>query len=191
MNGATRRILTAWAMVLALATGEARADEAAAWRALEEGGAVAMMRHALAPGTGDPANFTLGDCATQRNLSEEGREQARRIGAMLRARDIAVDGVWSSQWCRCLETARLLDLGPAQELPPLNSFFRRPERRAPQLAALKDWLADVEPEGVHVLVTHQVVISGVTGDWATSGATVVVRPRDDGTVEVIGTIPPP
>jgi len=77
-------------------------------------GYVAVMRHAIAPGTGDPSNFRLGDCQTQRNLSETGRQQARRLGQLLRDRQVPVTRVLSSQWCRCLETAKLLDLGQVE-----------------------------------------------------------------------------
>ncbi len=169
----------------------ARADTAAAWQALRNGGVVALMRHALAPGTGDPPGFRLDDCSTQRNLNETGRAQARRLGAQFRAAGVRVDGVWSSAWCRCLETADLLNLGPVTPLPPLNSFFETPERRDPQLRDLAAWLADRRPKGVIVLVTHQVVVTGATGVFPASGATVVARPRADGTLEVIGQIPPP
>ena len=92
------------------------------------------MRHATAPGTGDPAEFQLDDCATQRNLSAVGREQARATGARLRAAGITSAEVYSSQWCRCLETARLLGLGEVLELPALNSFFGERARAAEQSA---------------------------------------------------------
>ena len=75
-------------------------------------GIVAILRHAFAPGTGDPATFALDDCATQRNLDAQGREQARKIGAAIRAAGATVDRVITSQWCRCRDTARFLDLGP-------------------------------------------------------------------------------
>ncbi|HIK16487.1 MAG TPA: histidine phosphatase family protein [Leptolyngbyaceae cyanobacterium M33_DOE_097] len=86
-------------------------------------GYVAVMRHAIAPGTGDPGNFRLGDCQTQRNLSETGRQQARRLGQLLRDRQVPVTRVLSSQWCRCLETARLLDLGQVEPFPILTAIL--------------------------------------------------------------------
>ena len=177
-------------MALLLAV-PARADTAAAWQALREGGVVALMRHALAPGTGDPPGFRLDDCSTQRNLNETGREQARRLGALFRERGVSVDGVWSSAWCRCLETADLLGLGPVTPLAPLNSFFETPEQGPAQLRDLAAWLAAQQPQGVLVLVTHQVVVTGATGVYPASGATVIARPRADGTLDVIGQIPPP
>ena len=121
------RFAQLWLVLLALALpaapAPAGAGEAALLAALREGRAVALMRHATAPGTGDPAGFALGDCTTQRNLSAAGREQARATGARLRAAGIAMARIYSSQWCRCLETARLLGLGEVTELPALNSFF--------------------------------------------------------------------
>ena len=101
-----------------------------------------MIRHANAPGSGDPANFKIGDCATQRNLDERGRAQARAIGDVLRHHEIGKVRLYSSQWCRCLETARLMNLGAVQPLPALNSFFNRSEDREPRIAALKAFLAE-------------------------------------------------
>ncbi len=164
------------------------ADDAALWRALNSGEHVALLRHALAPGTGDPAHFVLRDCSTQRNLSREGRDQAARIGARFAANGISQASVLSSQWCRCLETARLLDLGPVEELPVLNSFFRRYERREPQTNGLKDWLAGQPLDRPVVLVTHQVNITALTGVYPSSGELVVLRRADDGTLTVLGTI---
>src|SRR5688500_16468822 len=102
--------LLAWGLVAQPAPAPA-ADEAELFEALRTGRAAALLRHALAPGIGDPAEFRLDDCATQRNLSAAGRDQARAIGERLRAQGITQAEVYSSQWCRCLETARLLDLG--------------------------------------------------------------------------------
>ena len=92
------------------------------------------MRHAHTPGTGAPARFALDDCAIQRNLGALGREQAREIGAAIRAAVVTVDRVLTSQWCRCRDTARLLDLGPIEDPPVLNSFFRNPARADRQAA---------------------------------------------------------
>lgn len=164
------------------------ADEAALWTALKEGRAFAMMRHALAPGYSDPDGFKLGDCRTQRNLSDQGRAQARATGARFRQAGIASAQVLTSQWCRCRETAALLGIGPVRDLPPLNSFFEHDERRQPQTDALKAWLAANPPRNGAplVLVTHQVNISALTGVGTGSGEIVVVRMRDNGRVEVMG-----
>jgi len=176
-------VLLAWSW-----SGQAQADDEALWNALRSPGHVALMRHALAPGTGDPAAFTLGDCSTQRNLSTDGRRQAEDIGARFRANGIATARVLSSQWCRCLETARALRLGPAVEFPLLNSFFREMDRQAQQTEELRQWLADQPPDGTLVLVTHQVNITALTGIFPASGEIVVLRRLDSGAIDVIGTI---
>lgn len=156
-KGRLRRLVLALLALLAmpgLAVEAARANgEADAWAALSSNrGAIAVMRHALAPGTGDPAGFRLGDCTTQRNLDERGRAQARAIGAAFRARGIAVDRVLTSQWCRARESAALLGLGEVQELPDLNSFFA--DRREAE---------------------SQVNITALTGVYPSSGEIIVGR----------------
>ena len=125
-------ILTLLAIVLAPLS--AHGVDSSLWNAVQEPGHVVLIRHALAPGTGDPPEFSLRDCATQRNLSDAGREQAVRIGHRFLDNGIKNARVYSSQWCRCLETAALLDLGDVTELPALNSFFRRFEREEEQTA---------------------------------------------------------
>jgi hypothetical protein len=169
------------------------ADEAeeALWTALRTGEAVALIRHALAPGTGDPAGFRLEDCATQRNLSEEGRLQARQIGAAFRENGIASAQVRSSRWCRCLETARLLDLGPVEPLPSLDSFFNQAGRGPAQTAALREFLSRADTTRLpRVLVTHQVNITGLTGVVPRSGEMIVVQPTADGDMRVMGRLEP-
>jgi phosphohistidine phosphatase SixA len=162
----------------------------AAWDALDSGGHVALMRHATAPGVGDPPGLRLEDCETQRNLSDRGREQARTAGARFRERGVEVGGVFASQWCRTLETARLLDLGEVQPLALLNSFYGVAERRQPQTADLRDWLARHRSPQALVLVTHQVNISALTNVYAMPGEIVVVRPDPSGNVDLVGRIPP-
>jgi broad specificity phosphatase PhoE len=175
-------------MVAAVTARPLLADDAVAER-LREPGAVLLIRHALAPGIGDPDGFRLDDCATQRNLNDEGRQQARAIGDWLRGRGIAQTRVYSSQWCRCLETAALLDLGPVTELPALNSFFERRQDREPILAALREFLATQPRDGgLLVLVTHQVTISAVSGTFADSGTGVLMALGEGGRLERIGTL---
>ncbi len=164
-------------------------DTAALWQALRGGGHVALMRHALAPGTGDPADFSLDDCATQRNLSDGGRRQAVRIGESFRRNGIERARVFSSQWCRCRETARLIDLGTVAPLPALNSFFQQWEHRDSRTQALRQWLATQDLSTPMVLVTHQVNITALTGRGAASGEIVVVAVGDGG-VEALGGIKP-
>jgi len=164
------------------------AGEAELWAALKSGRAFAMMRHALAPGTGDPANFDVNDCKTQRNLSDVGRDQARKIGARFRANGIASARVVSSAWCRCQETARLLGLGAVATLPSLNSFFETMGRRGAQTEELKTWLAKQPLSPPLVLVTHQVNISALARQFTSSGETVVIEPQADGGYKVLGSL---
>lgn len=153
------------------------------------GGEVLLIRHAAAPGTGDPAGFRLGDCTTQRNLSDTGRKQARAIGDWLRDQGIERARVYSSQWCRCLETAELLDLGPVVELPGLNSFYDRPQDREPNLAAIRDFLTALPPRGgLLILVTHQVTISALTGEFTASGHGVLATLGKGGALRTVGRI---
>ena len=166
----------------------AAAQTSAIWKGLRGGGHVVLLRHAIAPGTGDPQDFVVDDCQTQRNLSDDGRDQARRIGARFRDNGIDRAAVFSSQWCRCLETAALLDLGAVQPLPILNSFFRRSERRKPQTEALRQWIAESDLAVPTVLVTHYVNIAALTGVSPASGELVVVRREGDGSLSVVGTI---
>jgi phosphohistidine phosphatase SixA len=183
-------VLLAWGLVAQPAPAPA-ADEAELFEAVRTGRAALLLRHALAPGTGDPAEFRLDDCATQRNLSAAGREQARAIGERLRAQGIAQAEVYSSQWCRCLETARLLDLGVVKELPALNSFFGDHASAAAQTAALRDFLSAGPRAAPVVLVTHQVNIAALTGQGAGSGEIVVVALPFEGERSVLGRILPP
>lgn len=174
--------------VMALAgPGERATASEAAWTALTQPGAIAVMRHALAPGTGDPAEFTLGDCSTQRNLDARGRAQAETIGDALRARGVSFDRVLTSQWCRCRETAELVAMGEVDAFPALNSFFAQRAQREPQT---RDTLAYLRalPEGESVLlVTHQVNITALTGVYPSSGEIVVGRIGTGG-FDVAGTI---
>ena len=181
-------IITISLAVIALPKNHVEANEPALWKALQTEGHVALLRHAIAPGTGDPEAFTIGDCSTQRNLSEEGRAQAARIGDRFRTNGIETARVFSSQWCRCRETAELLELGPVNELPALNSFYQRPENRKPQTEVLREWLQKQDLSSVHVLVTHQVNITALTGVFPSSGELVIVRAPGNGDITVIGTI---
>ncbi|WP_246742459.1 histidine phosphatase family protein [Microvirga splendida] len=159
-----------------------------AWQALRQGGTVALFRHARAPGTGDPANFQLDDCSTQRNLSEEGRQQAQRIGDAFRSRQVPVERVLSSRWCRALDTARLAFGALAQPAPPLDSFFSGREQEPSQTAAARRIIEGWDSTGVLVLVTHQVNITALTGVFPSEGEALVLRPRASSGFDVIGRI---
>ena len=149
-----------------------------------------LLRHALAPGIGDPEHFNISDCHTQRNLSEEGRSQAVRIGKKLRNNLKKIPHVFSSQWCRCKETAKILDLGTVTELPILNSFFENFHLKDKQTTQLKDWLSQHNNKMPIILVTHQVNITALTEVYPSSGEIVVIRMTDLGGVKVVGRIPP-
>lgn len=156
---------------------------------LSKPGRVLLLRHADAPGNGDPPGFRIGDCATQRNLGDNGRAQARRIGERLRAAGIASARVWSSQWCRCLDTARLLGLGPVQELPALNSFFDRPQDRDRHLAQLRAFLANLPLDGAPVvLVSHQVMVTAQSGAWVDSGGGALFAREEGGRLRYLGPV---
>lgn len=172
----TRGLAALLLTLSALAPLHAESEDAKALVELAKPGRVLMLRHALAPGFGDPPGFRIGACATQRNLDAAGRKQARLLGARLRAAGIERATVYSSQWCRCLETARLLGIGKVTPRPELNSFFGRAEARDAQLAAVGKLLAALPQDGAPVvLVTHQVVISGMTDRAVGSGGGYVLR----------------
>ncbi len=176
-----------FAFLIAFPAAEAGDPDAVLWAALESGGHVALMRHALAPGTGDPDNFRIDDCATQRNLSETGRKQAREIGAQFREHGVANVAVYSSQWCRCLETAKLLGLGKVTPFAALNSFFQGKSREAAQSAEVRKIIREYAKGSSLALVTHQVNITALTGVFPQSGEIVVLRPEGDKLV-VLGSI---
>ena len=182
-----QKLLTSGLGLLLLAVTAAAAEPDRLVEQIGTGGHVLMIRHANAPGNGDPDHFRIGDCATQRNLDDRGRSQARRIGQWLRSRGIASARVYASQWCRCLETAALIDLGPVAELPALNSFYDRPQDRQPNLAALRSFLDKQPADGpLIVLVTHFVTISAITDEAVSSGEGVVMRLTGAGAAEVLG-----
>jgi phosphohistidine phosphatase SixA len=171
----------------------AQAQNDGLWQALKEGRAVALMRHAYAPGVGDPENFRLDDCSTQRNLSVEGAIEAQRTGDFFRAHGIEAAEVRSSQWCRCLETGRWLKLGPVEPMPALNSFFADRAGAPEQTAAVREFLASRTSTKPLVLVTHQVNITALTEITPRSGEIVVIVPpaAASDAIEVLGRIPPP
>jgi len=175
-------------LALSVAAGRARADEAAAWAALREGGHVALMRHALAPGAADPPGFSLDDCSTQRNLNDEGREDARAVGARLKAEGIAIGKLLSSPWCRCLETARLMDLGEVEIASTFGNAVILHDQREALAEGAREVIAGWRGPGTLLVVTHGANIRALTGRNPASGEIVVVA-GGSGAVREIGRIP--
>lgn len=133
---------------------------------------VIFLRHALAPGFGDPNNFKIGDCSTQRNLDEKGQTQARELGEFFVNAGIKFDNIYSSEWCRCWQTAELLGLGEVTKFSGLNSFFQDHAPRESTLKALECKLDQLPNDRLTLMVTHQVVIKAITGASVGSGEAV-------------------
>jgi phosphohistidine phosphatase SixA len=133
---------------------------------------VIFMRHALAPGIGDPNNFKIGDCSTQRNLNETGIAQAVLIGKQLKKNSIQFNKIYSSQWCRCYQTATLLDLGKVHEFAGLNSIFQNFVSRRKTLQKLEQKLSEISLNKLVIFVTHQVNIQAITKKNVASGEMV-------------------
>jgi len=182
-------LLLVLATMLPGASAAAKMAEADLWALLRDGRGIAMIRHARAPGTGDPPGFRLEDCGTQRNLSAEGRAQAIALGEAFRENGIDPAAVLSSRWCRCLETARLA-FGEVTPFPPLDSFFRSPETESVQTSALKGHLLSSAMDGTVVLVTHQVNITALTGIFPQEGEVIVLTADPQGGVQAVGRLFP-
>jgi len=181
----------ALAAVLLVASPGGVAASEALWDLLKAGGQVVLLRHTTTtPGVGDPPGFRVEDCASQRNLSEQGREEARRIGAAFRARGIPVGRVLSSRFCRCLETARLA-FGRAEPHPPLDNLFHDRSREPERAAAIRALAGERQTLGDAILVTHGINIAAAIGISPAQGEMIVITPRGHGTFEVRGRIPPP
>jgi phosphohistidine phosphatase SixA len=190
-----RRVLQAGALgTLAVAAGGSSQGHALAAsndpaaELLRRGGVVVAFRHALAPGTFDPPNFKLGDCGTQRNLSAEGREQARRMGAWFAVQGLRPENVRSSPWCRCMDTATLA-FGAAQPwealASPVGSFETT---TADRLALLRTALvqATQRPGRFAVWVTHMFVLADLVGANTASGEGLVLQADAAGKPVVLG-----
>jgi broad specificity phosphatase PhoE len=164
------------------------------WAVLKQPGHVVFMRHSDAPGSGgygDPPGYRLDDCATQRNLSEEGRAHARRTGEAFRRNGIGFDRVLTSPWCRCKETAELAIGKAAEVFTPLSNLVGRSEHREPQVKALKAYLAGLDGKTRVLLVTHGIVINALTGIQPASGEMVIVKPGPGGEPKVAGRLQVP
>ena len=152
---------------------------------LKKGGNLIFIRHAYAPGGGDPNDFNINDCKTQRNLSNTGREQAKKIGSFFRVNNIPIDKVYSSEWCRCKETA-LIAFNEFETKNFLNSFFssKFAHNRDSQIKKLKDFINNWDGKKNIIFVTHYVVISEIL-NYASSSGEIVISNKD---LKVIDTI---
>ena len=144
---------------------------------------VLLMRHAYAPGVGDPTGYSLARCETQRVLNDEGQQQATRIGQWLKAQGVDQASVYTSIWCRCQETAELLQFGKVTVEPALASFFDEPHKASASRQQLQDFIAKALPvkgERALILVTHHVNIQEFMGQNIGSGDMVLVRVNAQG-----------
>ncbi len=180
------------AVALLLPLDQAIADESAAWQALRQGGHVALMRHADAPGgLGDPPGFNLEDCATQRNLSEKGRADAQAVGEKLKTERIPIGKVLSSPWCRCADTAKLLNVGPVERAPTFSNVVVLRDQREALTEGARAVIAAWRGPGTLLVVTHGANIQALTGYNPGSAGMVVVAAGADGATREIGRIQPP
>jgi phosphohistidine phosphatase SixA len=171
----------ALAIALVLAPASAADESKEAWDALVEGGHVALIRHGNAPGPtlgrgGDPPGFKIDDCMTQRNLDEIGREQAKALGEAFRAHGVRVDRIQSSPWCRCMETAQLMAVGPVESAWALDPATDRNPNAPAALRTLKEMVADWRGPGTLVLVTYGLTVRALIGIVPSQAETVVLKP---------------
>ena len=174
----SRRCVSTWLGVLACTAWSGSVVASDLSTQLKQADHVLLIRHAYAPGVGDPPGYNLERCETQRVLNDEGRQQAQRIGQWLRARGVVSARVYSSVWCRCQQTASLLQLGAVTIEPSLASFFDQPEREAAQNQRLQAFIRGAlrsKGEQALILVTHHVNIRAFMGRDIGSGDMVLAR----------------
>ena len=187
-----RVVLLVLAPVLFVTFQASAEDTEQAWAALVAGGHIALIRHANAPPGygGDPPGFKLGDCTTQRNLDELGRQQAQKLGAVFRQRGVRVDRILASPVCRCVDTAELMAVGEVEK-----SVALLPDRGEPRvrLLELKTMVSGWRGPGTLVLVTHGFTISPLLRTHLEQAETLVLRPGGAGgaVADVVGRIPTP
>ena len=146
------------------------------WKSVQDGNKIILIRHASAPGGGDPEGFNLNDCKTQRNLNRVGINQSKKIGKLFKKYKVPIDQVLSSQWCRCKDTAKYA-FGDYKEFKALNSTFQSPynKNEAKQLKELYSFVEKWEGNGKNlVLVTHYSIITAVTNVIPISGEIIIV-----------------
>lgn len=162
-------------------------NDTALWAALQKGGHVILIRHAVTdPGVGDPPGFKIDDCKTQRNLSAQGREDAKRLGEVLKHRKVPIGEVKSSLWCRCVDTA-MLAFGRVDAWSALNNFFETPHLEGAATEAVRDRLAMLKAAGPNiVMVTHGVNIAALSGLSPGTAEMIILKPNGTKTPPVVG-----
>ena len=181
-------------LLLSLSIQPSYASELLIWDKLSASSAkgyVLLLRHSLAPGVGDPENFKLGDCSTQRNLSQEGRDDAAEIGAWIKRQKVKIYRVESSRWCRARQSAELLDIGKVKLNKNLDSLFRESnlESHPKTLKTKQQILNHRNKSGLLVLVGHYVNIAALVGVGVDSGEGVIVKANKNGVIKVLGATP--
>ena len=181
-------------LLLSLSIQPSYASELLIWGKLSASSAkgyVLLLRHSLAPGVGDPENFKLGDCSTQRNLSQEGRDDAAEIGAWIKRQKVKIYRVESSRWCRARQTAKLLDIGKVKLNKNLDSLFRESnlESHPKTLKTKQQILNHRNKSGLLVLVGHYVNIAALVGVGVDSGEGLIVKANKNSVIKVLGATP--
>jgi phosphohistidine phosphatase SixA len=181
-------------LLLSLPIQPSYANELLIWDKLNASSAkgyVLLLRHSLAPGVGDPENFKLGDCSTQRNLSQEGRDDASEIGAWIKRQKVEIYRVESSRWCRARQSAELLDIGKVKLNKNLDSLFRESnlESHPKTLKTKQQIISHRNKSGLLVLVGHYVNIAALAGVGVDSGEGVIVKANKNGVIKVLGATP--
>ena len=164
------------ALLVLLGVAPAAQATEAGWALLRQGGHVVLLRHAMSGGGAEPANFDIAKCATQRNLSERGKQQARKIGALFATRAAPIERVLSSRYCRCLDTARLAFEAEPEPFEPLDLLKTDEAEKAAQLKAVMAEIVNFSGSDNLVMVTHSENIQALTGIAPREGEAVIVRP---------------
>ncbi len=188
------RSALALSLLISLSIQPSYANELLIWDKLNTSSAkgyVLLLRHSLAPGVGDPENFKLGDCSTQRNLSQEGRDDASEIGAWIKRQKVKIYRVESSRWCRARQTAKLLDIGKVKLNKNLDSLFRESDLEShPQTLKTNEQIISHRSKGgLLILVGHYVNIAALVGVGVDSGEGVIVKANKNGVIKVLGATP--
>jgi phosphohistidine phosphatase SixA len=183
-----------FSLLFSLTAQSSSANELLIWDKLQgtaPKGYVLLMRHSYAPGVGDPENFKLNDCSTQRNLSDVGRQDAKDVGEWLQRREIKIFRVETSRWCRAKETAQLLGIGKVRLNKNLDSLFEEADALShPQTAAVRKQIQNHRNKtGLLVLVGHYVNIAALTGVGVSSGEGILIKASAQGEFKVFGATP--